>query len=667
MKLLFELGLRNLVAHKIKSLVVGGILFFGVLMVVVGGALLDSVRQSMARSITSSLAGDAQVYASDSPDELELFPMGGGGAVDYGEILDFPKVRDVLKGVDNVREVVPMGITSAIVFGTPEIDRVLTGLRDAIDRGDASGREAWIAHTRAIVDGLRRDVANSRASLADQAEVDQQLVVLDHVGQDAFWDGLRADPAPALELLDTKVAPLAVDGRLLYLRVIGTDLELFSNNFSSFQLIEGSLPPPGEPGILLASRFYERQVKDKVARDLDALAEGVAAGDTIAGTSTLTLTASRLPKQVQTLLVQIPPSEAGAVRDRIASELGIEGDLRACLSGLLTVDDATLAARRALFYEVVAPHIRLYEVPVGQEVVLRSFTKSGYQRATAVKVWGVFTFTGLEGSDLAGFSNLVDMETFRSMYGRLTAAQQDELAGIRAAAGVADISREDAEAALFGGGPAAEPAAVAAPAERAPEGASTLALNAAVLFDDPSRGDDTITALRAKIAEEGLALDVVDWQRAAGLVGQIITVLEVILVVAIGIIFLVALVILNNTMVMTTLDRTTEIGTLRAIGAPKAFVISMFMVETLVLALIAGALGAAVGVGFVLWLGHVGVPAVADIMVLLFAGKRLYPEVGVDNALMGAGVVVVVAVLSTLYPAFLASRVPPVVAMQGKD
>jgi ABC-type lipoprotein release transport system permease subunit len=194
-----------------------------------------------------------------------------------------------------------------------------------------------------------------------------------------------------------------------------------------------------------------------------------------------------------------------------------------------------------------------------------------------------------------------------------------------------------------------------------------LALNAAVLFDDPSRGDDTITALRAKIAEEGLALDVVDWQRAAGLVGQIITVLEVILVVAIGIIFLVALVILNNTMVMTTLDRTTEIGTLRAIGAPKAFVISMFMVETLVLALIAGALGAAVGVGFVLWLGHVGVPAVADIMVLLFAGKRLYPEVGVDNALMGAGVVVVVAVLSTLYPAFLASRVPPVVAMQGKD
>ncbi len=666
MRLLFELGLRNLVAHRIKSIVVGGILFFGVLMVVVGGALLDSIRQSMARSITSSLAGDAQVYAADSPDELELFPMGAGGAVDYGEILDFPKVRDALKGVDNVREVVPMGITSAIVFGTPEIDRVLAGLRDAIDQQDLPAREAWIAHTRVIVDGLGRDLAASRASMRDQAEVDAQLAVLARVGQDAFWDELRADPAPALELLDTKVAPLAVDGKLLYLRVIGTELDVFSKNFSSFQLIEGSLPPPGEPGILLASRFYERQVKDKVARDLDALAEGVAAGDTIAGTSTLTLTASRLPKQVQTLLVQIPPSEAGSVRDRIASELGVDGDLRACLSALLTVDDSTLAARRALFYEVVAPHIRLYEVPVGQEVVLRSFTKSGYQRATAVKVWGVFTFTGLEGSDLAGFSNLVDMETFRSMYGRLTAAQQDELAGIRAAAGVADISREDAEAALFGGGPA-EPVAQAAPTERAPEGASTLALNAAVVFDDPSRGPQTLEALREKVAADGLKLDVVDWQAAAGLVGQIISVLEVILVVAIGIIFLVALVILNNTMVMTTLDRTTEIGTLRAIGAPKVFVIAMFLVETLVLALIAGALGAAVGVGFVLWLGHVGIPAVADIMVLLFAGKRLYPEVGANNALLGAAVVTVVAVLSTLYPAFLASRVPPVVAMQGKD
>jgi ABC-type antimicrobial peptide transport system permease subunit len=87
----------------------------------------------------------------------------------------------------------------------------------------------------------------------------------------------------------------------------------------------------------------------------------------------------------------------------------------------------------------------------------------------------------------------------------------------------------------------------------------------------------------------------------------------------------------------------------------------------MVLGLLAGGLGAAVGSLGVAVLGKVGIPAFADALVLLFAGPRLYPTVGADNLLFGLAVILVVSLFSTLYPAFLAARVPPIVAMQGRE
>jgi len=679
-RVLAAMGLRNLGVHRVKSLVVGAIMFFGVFLVVVGTAMLDSVETSMQRSITSSLAGQAQVYSADAKDDLSLFPMGSMGSMDYGELDDFPALRDTLMQVDNVKDVVPMGITNAIVFGTPQLDLVLEELRHAVERGDADAIATYRAHARAIARDMHRDVLQSMAVSGDTDKVRGELADLEQVDTDAFWQAFDQDPQGSLAFLDTQVAPLAMDGRLLYMRVIGTDLDQFSRDFSSFQVVQGSLPPAGQPGLMLSDRFYEKQVKDKVARDLDALDEGRKDGKTLADDAVLGLTAQRLPKQVQGLLYELAPADGEAVRARLSQELGAQGDLRTQLQALLSFDDGSFDRHYQLFYEVVAPHMRLYETPVGQDIVLRAVTRSGYQRAVSVRVWGTFSFTGLERSDLAGANNLVDLTTFRSLYGRMSDAQQAELAGIRAQAGVEDISRADAEDALFGGGPAtaepvpAEPAIAEAapvpppvPSATASDDDAGLALNAAVIMDDPTRVAQTITAMQAQAEQAGLHIKIIDWQQAAGIVGQLILVLKAVLTVAIVVIFLVALVIINNTMVMATMERTQEIGTMRAIGAQRSFVVALFVVETAALGIIAGGLGALLGAGFIAWLGQVGVPAVADILVLLFAGQRLYPTVGVDNVALGMGAIVTISLLSTLYPAALAARVPPVVAMQGKE
>ena len=59
-----------------------------------------------------------------------------------------------------------------------------------------------------------------------------------------------------------------------------------------------------------------------------------------------------------------------------------------------------------------------------------------------------------------------------------------------------------------------------------------------------------------------------------------------------------------------------------------------------------------------------GIPAVQDVLIFLFGGPRLHPSFGLDNLAFGLGVILLVSVISTLWPAIIATRIQPVIAMQ---
>ncbi len=691
---LLRMALRNLVVHRVKTGVVGLIMFFGTFLVVSGTSMLDSIRGSMEKSITSSLSGNIQVYSSEAEDPLALFGSMGMSTPDIGEIDDFKPLRETLLDIEGVKAVVPMGIAMATVFGGTEIDRVLADLRAATKDADAEGTRMRLFQLRSIAERMRKDVALAASAMADPAKAEEQLAALDRVLAPGFADELAADPAGIVDWLDNKVAPIAVDGRMLYLRNIGTNLDTFPATFDRFRLVDGELVPPGQRGILLSKAFYEKQAKNYVARELDKVKKALDQGKTIAADPVVAALVARTATQYQRIQFQLSPGDAVLVTERLREKLGptapgaAEGDLAALLQAFLKMDDTNFADRYDWFYAEIAPRVRLYETPVGEELTLRSFTKSGYIRAVNVKVYGTFEFSGLETSDLAGANNLVDMMTFRSLYGKMTDDQVAELADIKKSSGVQAVTRENAEDALFGdGGGSIE--AEAAPTTGFDEFAGValgaavstldtttyttaqmedgLALTAAVVLDDPDDVPAVIERITAAAAEKGLKVQAVDWQTASGIVGQLVMVLQVVLYTAILIIFLVALVIINNTMVMATMERTTEIGTMRAIGAQRPFVIVLFLVETMLLGIIAGGLGAGAGALFITWLNHVGVPAVADALVLLFAGPRLYPVFTSTNIAFGMGSILAISALSTLYPSVLAARVLPVVAMQAKE
>ncbi len=106
---------------------------------------------------------------------------------------------------------------------------------------------------------------------------------------------------------------------------------------------------------------------------------------------------------------------------------------------------------------------------------------------------------------------------------------------------------------------------------------------------------------------------------------------------------------------------------MRAIGAQRGFVMWIFMIETLALGLIAGIIGAGLGGALIEYLHVAGLPAPAREIRFLFSGPKLYPTLGIEHLSFGFISILIVSLLSTFYPARLATQIEPVVAMQVKE
>lgn len=691
LRLLVYMALRSLWSHKVKSLIVGSLMGFGTLLVVVGTALLDSIERSIERSVVHSLSGHLQVYAGTGRDALALFGDMTMGGADWGEIDDYAALRGVVAGVDNVETVVPMGINTAYMTRGSDLERTLATMRQAVRDGRPADAEAQIPRVRRLLGLLRGDLENQRkvADAAATAELDRQLEDVDRVSSDAFWQGFAADPLPALEALDTRVAPLAGEGQLMFIRYVGTDLPLFAEHFDRLRIVRGEMVPAGRRGILINQKYADRVLKLTAARLLDDLEEARQANMSIAGNAELTAKARRLASQGGAIVLMLSPDDAAALEAKLRALLpGVTGDLDALVAAFLTVDDSTIGARYRFFEDEIAPRIDVYPFAIGDVVTIRAWTRTGSLKAVNVRVWGTFSFEGMERSELTGAANLVDLVTFRELYGQMTAADRAELDEIRAAVGVEFVDRGSAEDALFGGDAPAmgeagadddfdalaeadlkreKRSAEAAEGFDVAQNTRGLVLNAAVMLRDPEKLDETQAAIEAAIQGAGLTAKVVDWQAASGVVGQLALLVRAILYIAIFIIFAVALVIINNSMLMATMERVREIGTLRAIGAQRGFVMAMFLLETVVLGLLAGLIGAFAGAGLVAWMGQVGIPAANEIMVFIFSGNRLHPTFGAEHIGLGLVIILVASLISTWYPARIATRIEPIEAMRGAE
>jgi ABC-type lipoprotein release transport system permease subunit len=707
-----QIAFRNLFASRLKTIIVGGIIFFGALLVVAGNSLLDSLNASMSRSVIGSVAGHIQVYSAKSKDELAVMGSMMMGDPDLAQLDDFAQVRASLLKVPNVKSVVPMGLSGALVTSGNTIDLALEKLRNAVRARKEATSDAERArldaeivtqkgHLRQIVSVLQGDLKNTKAILDERAINQEDVDAIARASSDEFWNGFDRDPYAALEFLENRIATQAADADLLFIRYVGTDLQSFSKSFDRLQIVDGRMVPPGKRGFMFSKYVYEDQIKLKSARRLDLIKEGIESrGEHIASNLDLQRMVRENASETREILLQLDAVKTVAFRSKLQKELAsTEPDLGALLAAFFQTDDQSFLSRYQFFYRELAPSLELYRIRIGDVLTIKAFTRTGYVQSVNLPVFGTFQFQGLEKSTLAGNLNLMDLVSFRELYGFLSGAKLAEIKELQQEAGARDVSRENAESELFGSKPAAEPDKAprrieatatpgVAPALRnldeslggklqreearsrvfpTSEVEQGVVLNAAVILKDPKKLNQSIAAIEAQGKADGLPLKAISWQQASGFIGQFITLARAILYIAITIIFVIALVIINNALVMATLERVREIGTLRAIGAQRRFILAMLVIEALVVGILFGGLGAAVGAVLVTIVGKIGIPAKSDIFFFFFSGPRLHLFLGTSNVIAAFLIVMLVSAASSLYPAWLAMRVTPRQAMQSED
>lgn len=692
---LVRIALRNLRLHWIRTLIVGVLLTFGTFLFVVGQSGLAAISNGMRTSVINSLAGDIQIYSAKAKDPLELYGSMAMGVPDLGQIEDISKVQAAFADASEVEAIVPMGLHKSVVFGNTMIDIKLGELRRALTAGDKPTVQALEQHVRLLTKSLQTEIDKLEAVAATTNDVTQQRADLARAQSDEFWAHFDEAPLDNLEFLDNRIGPLGLESNMFFFNYLGTDPQAFAKKFDLFEIVEGQMIPPGERGFLFNTLAYERFVKHPTARGLDMIKEALEDDSkTIATDTDIQRIVERIGGQVTQVTDQVEPSQMAPLTAALQKELGSqEQDLGKLVGAFLKVDDQNFKARYDFFYREIAPRIRLHAFRVGETLTLQSQTKSGYMSAVNVKIWGVFRFKGLEKSTLAGFTHLMDLETFRDLYGLSNPTSAAEVKALKEKSGIKKVDRASAEDDLFGGDDSAaggkvveakafddtagaDLAGLRRAAEAAAKAKYTQAdidhgpcLNMAVFLKDPSKLEEGVKAVQAHLDAAGLQLRAVPWTEAQGrLVGGVVTGVSSMFLVVIAIIMLVVFIIIVLGLALSTMQRLREVGTMRAIGAPRGFVIRMVGVEALTMGVGFGLAGTLLGALLLGALGAGGgIPARSDLQYFIFGGAALQPDIVLSHLVLALVLGVLVTLFASIVPAVIAARVKPIAAMQAKE
>ncbi|MGL4982181.1 MAG: ABC transporter permease [Treponemataceae bacterium] len=172
--------------------------------------------------------------------------------------------------------------------------------------------------------------------------------------------------------------------------------------------------------------------------------------------------------------------------------------------------------------------------------------------------------------------------------------------------------------------------------------------------------------LRAQGHENDWGIKVLNWRLGSGLNSQAAFALQITFNAGLIFIIIAAVLVLMNGLMISVLERMSEIGTMRAIGSNKAFIAKLFFTESAIMVCFFSFFGIIIGILFSFFVLSKNIALDNEILMSLFGGKTLHPVVTlplISYHILGA---VTISILSWIYPMFIALRVAPAQVM-GKN
>ncbi len=307
------------------------------------------------------------------------------------------------------------------------------------------------------------------------------------------------------------------------------------------------------------------------------------------------------------------------------------------------------------------------------ELVLQGVNADGGSLDVSVKVSGIFKFETL--NDVWDSITFLDIETFRECFGYTTSSDAKV---VLSSEQKSLLSAEDDDInSMFSDDSMFESADIVSKKydiKDLKKDAKKSGTN--VIKTDPGSyniigvklksGYDTMTQvkiLNEQFKTNGMDARAIPWDKASGQIGQFANIFRGAINGFVMFIFFVAIIIIMNTLSMAALERISEIGMMRAVGARKGFIAGMFLYETFILAFVFGTIGMLVGtlVQRLLRIAHI--KADNTMMVLLFGGDYFQPFLDPGTVLLCIIQLLVVTGLSVIYPIFVARRITPLDAI----
>jgi putative ABC transport system permease protein len=182
-----------------------------------------------------------------------------------------------------------------------------------------------------------------------------------------------------------------------------------------------------------------------------------------------------------------------------------------------------------------------------------------------------------------------------------------------------------------------------------------------VKLDGTRHTQDVAAALRAGDLARGHGLRVKTWDDLATFYKQVVSLYSAIFVFLGTIIAVLVVLSSANTMMMSVLERVTEIGTLLAIGTRRRQVLSIFVLEGFFLGCLGGLLGLAAGYGLIRLLNslHITLPPPPSFSTGVPLLVKVVPEMFIGVFVL----LVAVLSLSALLPALRGARLRIVEAL----